>query len=69
MYQDRFDIVEAHLLAYMHCHGGQWTREYRRMCKILTYYKPGRSFGEETLTENGREIYDALCEKLLGEKA
>jgi hypothetical protein len=22
MYQDRFDIVEAHLLAYMHCHGG-----------------------------------------------
>jgi hypothetical protein len=67
---NRFDIVEGHLLAYMHCHGGQWSPEYARMCKIRRYYKPGAGgLTEDTLTENGMEIYEAVCAKILGDEA
>jgi len=62
---DRFDIVEAYYLAFRHCHGGQWSPEYHRLCKMLTYFKPGPWFCEATLSENGLEIYDALCAKFL----
>jgi len=65
MYFDRFDIVEAYYLALSECHSGQWSREYARLCKIMRYFKPRHSLSTETLTENGREIYVALCIKLL----
>lgn len=67
MYWDRFDIVEAYYLALTHCHGGQWSREYARLCHIGTYFKPSPMLSIETLTDNGREIYEAYCSKLLGE--
>jgi hypothetical protein len=65
MHFNRFDICEAHYLAFMHCHGGQWSEEYQRMCRIKTYFKPAPSLSVETLTDNGREIYDRLCARLL----
>ena len=64
MYYDRFDIVEAHLVFYSDYHGGQTSREYQRLSKIKTYYKPPQGWGYRfrDLTSNGRDIYRALKE-------
>ena len=71
MYYDRFDIVSAWYLALQHCHGGQWSDEYRRLCRVLTYYRPSASLEHEAkmvrgLSDNAREIYDSACKALLG---
>jgi hypothetical protein len=65
MYFDRYDIAEAWYLALSHCHGGQWSREYARLCKLQRSFRPSPMLDTDTLTENGREIYDAACERLL----
>jgi hypothetical protein len=67
MYFDRFDICEAYYLALSHCHGGQWSKEYARLCKLTRegFFKPSPFLSVETLTENGREIYENVCNKLL----
>jgi len=65
MYFDRFDIVEAWYLALSDCHSGQFSEEYRRLCKILTYFKPSPMLCVDNLSENAREIYNAACIKLL----
>lgn len=67
MYFNRFDIVQAHYLAYCHCHSGQWSREYARLSKILSYFKPSPMLSVDSLSENAKEIYDNLCSKLLAE--
>lgn len=59
-YFDRFDIAEAHYLYYSHFHSGQWSDEYRRLCKMSEYFRPRPNLSIETLTENGQEIYDFL---------
>lgn len=65
MYFDRFDIVEAYYLAFCDCHRGQWSTEYARMSKMSRYFKPSPLLSVDTLTENGRMIYDNVCQKLL----
>lgn len=65
MYFDRWDICEAWYLALTHCHGGQWSREYQRLCRMGRYFKPGHCFNINSLSENARAIYDAACERLL----
>ena len=65
MYFDRFDICEAYFLALSHCHGGQWSREYARLCKLMSYFKPSPMLSIETLSDNGREIYDSACDRFL----
>jgi hypothetical protein len=65
MYFDRFDIVEAYYLAFSHCHGGQWSREYARLSKMSSYFRPGAALSVDSLSENGREIYDQACARLL----
>ena len=65
MYFDRFDIAEAWFLALAHCHGGQWSREYARLCKLSRSFKPSPFLDVDRLTENGREIYDAACARML----
>lgn len=62
---DRFDIAEAYYLALSHCHGGQTSPEYARLCHMGTYFKPSMALGVETLTDNGLEIYKRACERLL----
>jgi hypothetical protein len=66
MYWDHFDILEAHFAFYSDYHSGQWSQFYRRLCHILNVikFKPGPSFnGYRSLSENGKAIYDQLCEK------
>ena len=65
MYFDRFDIVEAYYLAFCHCHGGQWSREYSRLSMMHGYFKPSPMLSVDSLNENAREIYDNVCSKLL----
>ncbi len=60
MYWDRFDIVEAHYLYCSEWHSGQWSDLYAKMCRIQGYFKPGMSLGYESLSENGKVIYDNL---------
>ena len=67
LYFDRFDIVEAYYLAYTHCHNGQYSSEYSRLCKMQKYFKPSILFSYDSLTENGRAIYNNLSSKLLGQ--
>jgi hypothetical protein len=65
MYFDRFDIVEAWYLALNHCHNGQWSKEYARLCRLQRYFRPSCTLCVDTLTDNGREIYNQACETLL----
>lgn len=65
MYFDRFDIVEAWYLALCHCHGGQWSESYERLCRIGRYFKPSPLLSIESLSDNGLEIYNSVCERLL----
>jgi hypothetical protein len=64
MHFDRFDICEAWYLALSHCHGGQWSREYSRLSRLSGYFSPRGSLAVDTLTDNGREIYGAVCRRL-----
>ena len=66
-YFDRLDIAEAYYLALSHCHGGQSSREYARLCKLSRKFKPSPLLDVETLSENGREIYEAACARMLAE--
>jgi len=60
MYFDRFDICEAWYLWLCDNHGGQWSREYKRLSKMTRYFRPSPMLSVETLTDNGRAIFDAL---------
>ena len=63
MFFDRFDIAEAYYLFFCHCHEGQGSDKYRRLSRMLRYFKPQPSLSVGTLTENGREIYEALIQQ------
>jgi len=65
MYFDRFDICEAYFLALSHCHAGQWSQEYARLCKLMSYFKPAPNLSVDTLTDNAREIYNSACTRML----
>lgn len=67
MFWDRFDICEAWFLALCHCHGGQWSDSYMRLCKLTRpgFFRPSPMLSVDSLSENGRVIYDNACEKLL----
>ena len=64
MYFDRFDIVTAYYLFFIDYHEGQWSEKYKRSCKIEGYLNLSPMFkGYESLTENGKAIYDNLAKK------
>ena len=67
-YFNRFDIVEAYYCFLVNYHDGQYSVSYRRLCNMKQYYKPS-TFGNdnpERLTENAREIFNALVAKYEG---
>ena len=63
----RFDIVLGHYVYYALWHGGQWSWEYERLCRIGRYFRPGAGANALNLDceENAgaREVYLALCDK------
>jgi hypothetical protein len=69
---DRFDICEAYAVLEWDYNIGGWLRErpsnQRRMEAIAVQlhriqFKPRPDLSYETLTENGKEIYDAAVER------
>ena len=64
MYWNRMDICEAWYLALSESHGGQWSEDYRRLSAMLSYFKPSPTLRVESLSDNGRVIYDNAVEKL-----
>ena len=67
MYFDRFDIIDAWYMALSHNHAGQWSDSYRRLCKLLNYYKPGLNSDRlSALNDNARVIYEHACLSLRG---
>lgn len=64
MFFDRFDIVSAHYAFCCDWYNGQRDKLYARLCRIGNYYKPSvLDKGYVSLSENGKDIYAALCEK------
>lgn len=63
MYFDRFDIVEAYYLFLSHHHEGQGSEKYSRLCRMLRYFTPGPLLRYDSLSDNGKAIYDRLVEK------
>ena len=60
MYFDRFDILEAWYLWLNHNHAGQFSEDYSRLSKMLEYFKPGPMLDYDSLTGNGKAIYDGI---------
>lgn len=67
MYWDRFDICEAWFLALSHCYSGLWSNSYARLCRLTRpgFFRPSPILSVNSLTENGKVIYDNACKKLL----
>ena len=65
MYWNRRDIVEAWYLALGHCHTGQRSWGYARLCKMGEYFEPSPLLCLDSLSENGAAIYWAARRQLL----
>ena len=61
----RFDVVIGHYMFYMLHHSGQWSPEYKRLCKICSYFRPSPLGIDLEADENfgAREVYNELCYK------
>ena len=58
-YFDRFDIVDAHYWYNVNNHGGQWSPEYEKQCRISRYFTPSR-MANGPQSENAKQIYADL---------
>ena len=56
-----FDICEAWYLALSDCHRGQFSLESKRLARLSKFFRPSPFLTVDTLTENGRMIYDNVC--------
>jgi hypothetical protein len=64
MFFNRFDILSAYYLFGSDYHSGQWSKEYAYMGRAMNAgFSPGAMFGLISLSENAREIYDALVDR------
>jgi hypothetical protein len=59
---NRFDILEAYYLYATEHHSGQYSREYAYMSRAEKLgFRPSATYSYESLTENGKAIYDNLA--------
>lgn len=65
---DRGDILEAYYWALTHCHGGQASREYARLCRVQRYFHPGVNQNEPDPETPAADLYEALCEELMAKE-
>ena len=60
-YFNRYDVLSAYYLFGSLYHGGQWSKEYGYISRALKCgFKPGPLFSINSLTDNGRVIYEDL---------
>lgn len=61
---DRFDICEAYYMFATLYHGGMSSPEYAIFTRLHHMgFQPRHDLSEETLTENGLEIYQCLVKR------
>ena len=61
---DRFDICSAYWLFLGQYHGGQGSREYERLSRLLAHFSPSPLWRQpRDLPENARAIYRDLVVK------
>ena len=61
MYFDKFDICEAWYLYAADYHCGQWSKEYAIFGRLHNIqFKPSPLLSFESLSDNGKEIYNNL---------
>lgn len=63
MYWNRFDIVAAYALFFESFHEGMYSKKYRRLSKIRTYYDSNSYYEDVVYSPNAREIYENLVER------
>ena len=64
MYFDRFDICTGWYLALSHCHSGQRSDSYARLCRLSEFFTPSPMLTVDSLNENAMEIYLNAVETL-----
>lgn len=65
-YFDRYDILSAHYCFACDWHQGQFSDLYARLCRIQQVFSPGLLWrGYQSLSDNGKAIYDQLQEQAL----
>lgn len=58
---NRFDILSAYYVYGSDYHTGQFSKEYAYMGRVLNCgFRPADSLSYESLSDNGKEIYDNL---------
>ena len=58
---DRFDILEAYYIFGCQYSAGQFSKEYKYICRAIAVgFKPASNLNVNSLSYNGREIYDNL---------
>lgn len=58
---DRFDVCEAHYCFAYDYHDGQFSETYKIFGRLDRIgFKPAMNLKYETLSENGKDIYDSL---------
>jgi predicted RNA-binding protein (virulence factor B family) len=64
MYFDRWDILEAYVTFCSDWHSGQSSELYEKLCRANRLIKLSPLHrGYESLSDNGKEIYDNLVER------
>ena len=61
---DRFDIKSAHYLFWSEHHQGMFSEGYTKLCKALSNFSPSPLFRWESLSDNAKDIYRNLCDRL-----
>lgn len=62
---DKFDICEAYFLFASLYHGGQGSKEYFIFTRLHRLgFSPRPNLTVESLSENGREIFDGLVARI-----
>ncbi len=59
----RFDIAEGWYVYLTLWHGGQGSREYARLCRLLTWFTPRPNLKHDTLSEDGYTVYNSIVNR------
>ena len=57
---NRFDIAEAYYFYLSENHEGQFSEKYRRLSKLLKWFKPSPLLTRDRLSENAQIILENL---------
>ncbi len=62
---NRWAIIDGWYWYLTETYGGQWSKEYKRLCKMTRYYKPS-DHATGPSDEDSQEVYDRLMARFQG---